>query len=62
MIPNTPESHVGSPRSRVDGRAKVTGTARYAAEFKAPDLAYGHVVSGAIARGRIARIENPGAA
>lgn len=38
-IPNA-ETHVGSPRSRVDGRAKVTGGARYSAEFTAPDLAH----------------------
>ncbi len=32
MLPNI-ETNVGSPRSRVDGPAKVTGAARYAAEF-----------------------------
>ena len=31
-------------RRRVDGRAKVTGAAKYAAEFNAPGLAYGSVV------------------
>ena len=49
--------HVGSPRNRVDGHAKVTGAARYAAEFAAPDLAHGWVVSSAIAKGRIARLD-----
>ena len=29
------------PISRVDGRAKVTGAAKYAAEYNVPDLAYG---------------------
>ncbi len=29
------DRHVGSPRSRVDGPAKVTGLAKYAAEFTA---------------------------
>ncbi len=43
----------GMPVSRVDGRAKVTGQARYAAEPAADDLAYGVVVSGTIPRGRI---------
>jgi xanthine dehydrogenase YagR molybdenum-binding subunit len=42
--------------SRVDGRAKVTGTAKYAAEYTAPGLAHGFVVSSAIAKGRIRRI------
>lgn len=52
---------VGTARSRVDGRAKVTGAARYAAEFDAPDLAHGWVVSSAIAKGRILRIDTSAA-
>ena len=51
------ETHVGSPRNRVDGRAKVTGAARYAAEYTAPDLAHGYVVNSAIAKGRITAID-----
>ncbi|WP_458096121.1 xanthine dehydrogenase family protein molybdopterin-binding subunit [Roseomonas sp. WA12] len=51
------ETHVGSPRSRVDGRAKVTGAARYAAEYTAPDLAHGYVVNSSIAKGRITTID-----
>lgn len=51
------DHHVGNPRSRVDGRAKVTGGAKYAAEFTAPDLAHGYVVSSAIAKGRVAAID-----
>ncbi len=47
---------IGMEVSRVDGRAKVTGQARYAAEEPADDLLYGVVVSGAIPRGRIAAI------
>jgi xanthine dehydrogenase YagR molybdenum-binding subunit len=49
--------YIGTPTSRVDGRAKVTGAAQYAAEFKAPDLAYGSVVASTIPNGRIARID-----
>jgi xanthine dehydrogenase YagR molybdenum-binding subunit len=49
--------YVGTPVSRVDGRAKVTGAAKYAAEFSAADLTYGAVVTSTIARGRIARID-----
>ena len=55
-ISNT-DHHVGSPRSRVDGPAKVTGAARYSAEFTAPDLLHGYVVSSGIAKGRIERID-----
>ena len=53
---------VGTAQRRVDGRAKVTGAARYAAEFAAADLLHGAVVSGAIAKGRIARIDTAAAA
>ena len=49
--------HLGQPVSRVDGRAKVTGAARYAAEYPADGLAYGCVVSSTVARGRIAAID-----
>ena len=59
-IPNA-ETHVGSPRSRVDGPAKVTGAARYSAEFTAPDLAHGYVVSSTIAKGRITGIDTAAA-
>ena len=51
-------SHIGQPVSRVDGRAKVTGEARYAAEFNVPGLVYGHVVGSAIARGAITSIDS----
>src|SRR5436190_11838626 len=49
--------YIGTPTSRVDGRAKVTGAAKYAAEFNSAGLAYGSVVSSTIARGRILRID-----
>lgn len=47
----------GMQVSRIDGRAKVTGEAQYAAEYFAPDLAYGVVVSGTVAKGRITGID-----
>ncbi|RZA36265.1 MAG: xanthine dehydrogenase family protein molybdopterin-binding subunit, partial [Lysobacteraceae bacterium] len=47
----------GMAVSRVDGHAKVTGQAQYAAEHEAEGLRYGVVVSGTIARGRITAIE-----
>lgn len=50
-------NYIGQPRSRVDGRAKVTGEAKYAAEFNVPNLAYGYVVSSEIARGKITKID-----
>jgi xanthine dehydrogenase YagR molybdenum-binding subunit len=50
-------SHLGKPISRVDGRAKVTGAAKYAAEYNMAGLAHGFVVSATIAKGRIRRID-----
>ena len=49
-------SLLGKPTSRVEGRAKVTGAARYAAEHNVAGLAHGFVVSATIAKGRIRRI------
>src|SRR3954451_9440060 len=49
--------YIGSATSRVDGHAKVTGAAKYAGEFVAPDLAYGNLVTSTIAKGRIASID-----
>lgn len=48
---------LGTPLPRIDGPAKVTGQARYAAEHPVDGLAWGVVVSSTIARGRIAGIE-----
>ena len=50
-------TYIGQPISRVDGRAKVTGGAKYAAEHSIPNLVYGCVVSSAVARGTITRID-----
>jgi xanthine dehydrogenase YagR molybdenum-binding subunit len=49
--------YVGTPTSRVDGPAKVTGAAKYAGEFNVPGLVHGSVVESTIAKGRIARID-----
>ncbi|WP_322883904.1 xanthine dehydrogenase family protein molybdopterin-binding subunit [Microvirga lotononidis] len=50
-------TYIGTATSRVDGHAKVTGAAKYAAEPKAADLAHGSVVTSTIAKGRVARID-----
>jgi xanthine dehydrogenase YagR molybdenum-binding subunit len=50
-------SYIGTATSRVDGRAKVTGEAKYAGEFNASDLAYGSVIESTIPKGRITRID-----
>jgi xanthine dehydrogenase YagR molybdenum-binding subunit len=50
---------VGVPRTRIEGPAKVTGSARYAADEPVADLAFGHVVESAVARGRVRDIDVP---
>jgi xanthine dehydrogenase YagR molybdenum-binding subunit len=50
-------NYIGQPISRVDGRAKVTGQAKYAGEYNVPNLAYGVVVSSTIAKGKITKID-----
>ena len=49
--------YIGTATSRVDGYAKVTGAAKYAAEVRPDDLAHGSVVTSTIARGRITRLD-----
>jgi xanthine dehydrogenase YagR molybdenum-binding subunit len=49
--------HIGSATSRIDGPAKVTGQAKYAADFEATDLVHAYVVESAIPRGRVAGID-----
>ena len=53
--------YIGTATSRVDGRAKVTGAAKYAAEFNVPGLAHASVVSSTIGKGRILRIDTSAA-
>ena len=50
-------TYIGTATSRVDGRAKVTGAAKYAGEFNTAGLAHASVVTSTIAKGRIARID-----
>jgi xanthine dehydrogenase YagR molybdenum-binding subunit len=51
------EAMIGAPVPRVDGPAKVTGAARYAAEFDLPTQAYAIIVTSTIGRGRVVAIE-----
>jgi xanthine dehydrogenase YagR molybdenum-binding subunit len=50
-------TYIGTAMSRVDGRAKVTGAAKYAGDVNAERLAHASVVASTIAKGRIARID-----
>lgn len=49
--------YIGKPISRVDGLAKVTGSAKYAADFKVDGMVYGYIVSSAIAKGTIVKMD-----
>ena len=48
---------IGEPLPRVDGRLKVTGKAPYAEDLPVKNLAYGHLVTSRIARGRITKMD-----
>ncbi|MET7671121.1 xanthine dehydrogenase family protein molybdopterin-binding subunit [Micromonospora luteifusca] len=48
---------VGRAYPRLEGREKVTGTARYAVEYPADGITYGWAVPSAVVRGRITRID-----
>jgi xanthine dehydrogenase YagR molybdenum-binding subunit len=54
-------TRVGAPVTRVDGPAKVTGAAKYAAEFDIPNLSYALMVTSSIANGKITRMDTAAA-
>lgn len=49
--------YLGKETTRVDGIAKVTGKAKYTAEFQIPHIAYGFIVLSTVAKGRITAID-----
>ncbi|MFD7014782.1 xanthine dehydrogenase family protein molybdopterin-binding subunit [Streptomyces sp. NPDC059161] len=49
---------VGSAHTRVEGRDKVTGAARYAADLPFAELAHGWLVLSTVARGRVRSVES----
>ncbi|MFE0208938.1 xanthine dehydrogenase family protein molybdopterin-binding subunit [Streptomyces sp. NPDC058985] len=51
------ETVLGAPAERREGREKVTGTARYAAEYDAPDHAQAWPVPATVARGRVTAVD-----
>lgn len=52
-----PVTATGEPLSRVDGRLKVTGQARYAAEHVVPNCTHGVLITSTIAKGRIKQLD-----
>ncbi len=53
--------NIGKPHDRIDGRLKVTGAARYAADFAVPNPLYAHLVVSTVGKGRIAGIDEAAA-
>ena len=51
------DGSVGKPLNRVDGRLKVTGAARYTAEYKLPGLAYAVLKTSDVAKGQVLGID-----
>ena len=49
--------YLGKETTRVDGIAKVTGKAKYTAEFQVPHVAYGFIVQSTVTKGRITAID-----
>ncbi|MFI9832856.1 xanthine dehydrogenase family protein molybdopterin-binding subunit [Streptomyces sp. NPDC051913] len=56
-VKGAPVRAIGTEHVRVEGREKVTGTARYAGEIPFADLAHGWLVLSSAARGRIKVID-----
>ncbi|WP_426113014.1 xanthine dehydrogenase family protein molybdopterin-binding subunit [Pseudomonas sp. DSP3-2-2] len=52
------ESVIGKPQRRIDGRLKVSGVARYAADHPMPGMLYAYGVYSSIAKGRILAIKD----
>lgn len=52
---------IGQPVNRLEGRQKVTGSAKYAGEYNIPNLLYGYVVNSTITKGKIKAIDTSAA-
>ncbi len=52
---------LGQPMTRVDGRLKVTGAAKYAAEFNPPGVLHAFALKSTISNGRIAALDTTAA-
>src|SRR4051794_9514195 len=53
----TPKANMGAPVVRLDARLKVTGEARYPADVPVSNPAYAYLVTSAVAKGRIERLD-----
>lgn len=51
------KAQIGQSRNRLEGRKKVTGQAKYAAEYNVPDLLHGYVLNSSITKGKIVEMD-----
>ncbi|MDL5200021.1 xanthine dehydrogenase family protein molybdopterin-binding subunit [Streptomyces sp. ALI-76-A] len=56
--PTARRNSVGTAHTRVEGRDKITGAARYAGEIPFASLAHGWLVLSTVARGRVRAVED----
>ncbi|MES2882881.1 MAG: xanthine dehydrogenase family protein molybdopterin-binding subunit, partial [Bacteroidota bacterium] len=61
MSDNIFDTEFAPPLDRVDGVAKVTGTAKFSAEYNLPNLAYGIMVGSTISKGTITSMDTKAA-
>src|SRR4051812_8965574 len=52
---------IGQSLTRVDGKLKVTGAAKFAAEFLPPKISYAALIQSTIAKGRVSKIDSSAA-
>ncbi|MCG9793841.1 xanthine dehydrogenase family protein molybdopterin-binding subunit [Flavobacterium algicola] len=52
---------IGKPVSRLEGNLKVTGAAKYAADYNESDLVHGYIVNSTITKGKIIAIDESSA-
>jgi xanthine dehydrogenase YagR molybdenum-binding subunit len=57
----TLDKQIGAPLNRVDGHQKVTGAAKYSAEYELPNMSYGVLVGSTIAKGRLTSLDTKAA-
>ncbi|MBC7848254.1 MAG: xanthine dehydrogenase family protein molybdopterin-binding subunit, partial [Chitinophagaceae bacterium] len=48
---------IGKPLDRIDGRLKVTGGAKYSAEFNQPGMVYAVPIGATVAKGKVVQID-----
>jgi xanthine dehydrogenase YagR molybdenum-binding subunit len=61
LAPNDQLKVIGKPATRWDGRAKVTGAARYTADMRLPGMLYARMVTAAVPHAKVLSIDTSAA-